>query len=496
MTLPALTVPDLSQIDTIFLAASLIALLLVGGLTLRHRWRVLGRLLLPGSVVAGVVALVLGPDVLGAAVSAWDPQSALADGVWGAGVREVWRSLPSLLINIVFACLFLGKSIPGPRKIWHQAGPLICYGQTVAWGQYVVGLTLALLVLGPLFGMSPLAGALIEIGFEGGHGTAAGLAPVFTELGFEEGLDLALGLASVGLVAAILSGVILIHWARLRGILLSARVRQPVAATPAPGGGDMAETLDMMDVTRAGGLTAAEPEEEDERPDAVIDPLSFHLGLVAASIVIGRILLELMVAFEQATWGAGGLKLLSYVPLFPLAMIGGAVVQFAMTRMGKDHLIDRELVNRIAGVALDFTIVSALATLSLSVIADNFGPFALMVGAGIAWNVGAFLMLAPRMLPGPWFERGIADLGQCMGMTVTGLLLFQMADAKNRSGGLERFGYKQLVFEPIMGGGIFTAISMPLIVQFGPVAILCLTAVVAAIWLVMGRRLFVRSDGD
>lgn len=38
-------------------------------------------------------------------------------------------------------------------------------------------------------------GGLIEIGFEGGHGTAAGMADTFADLGFEEGADLALGLA-------------------------------------------------------------------------------------------------------------------------------------------------------------------------------------------------------------------------------------------------------------------------------------------------------------
>jgi glutamate:Na+ symporter, ESS family len=49
--------------------------------------------------------------------------------------------------------------------------------------------------------MNPIAGALIEIGFEGGHGTAAGLAGTFETFGFAEGADLALGLATVGLVA-------------------------------------------------------------------------------------------------------------------------------------------------------------------------------------------------------------------------------------------------------------------------------------------------------
>ena len=58
----------------------------------------------------------------------------------------------------------------------------------------MVGIALTALVLVPVFSISPLSGALIEISFEGGPGTAAGLEPLFEELGFSEGADLAIGL--------------------------------------------------------------------------------------------------------------------------------------------------------------------------------------------------------------------------------------------------------------------------------------------------------------
>ncbi|MQK95530.1 sodium:glutamate symporter, partial [Escherichia coli] len=92
-------------------------------------------------------------------------------------------------------------------------------GQILAWGQYVVGLSLTLLVLTPVFGMDPIAGALIEITFEGGHGTAAGMADTFRELNLPAGADTALGLATVGLVSGVIFGVALINWARRTGRL-------------------------------------------------------------------------------------------------------------------------------------------------------------------------------------------------------------------------------------------------------------------------------------
>jgi ESS family glutamate:Na+ symporter len=87
-------------------------------------------------------------------------------------VLESWSTFPTLLISVIFATLFLGKRIPSLKDIWLVAGPQVSFGQTVAWGQYVFGLLLALSILTPFFGINPMAGALIEIGFEGGHGTS------------------------------------------------------------------------------------------------------------------------------------------------------------------------------------------------------------------------------------------------------------------------------------------------------------------------------------
>jgi len=62
-----------------------------------------------------------------------------------------WSTLPGLLINIVFACLFLGHPLPCVRELWGRRAQR-AYGQVVAWGQYVVGVGLVLVLLGPMFG--------------------------------------------------------------------------------------------------------------------------------------------------------------------------------------------------------------------------------------------------------------------------------------------------------------------------------------------------------
>ncbi|ABS62399.1 sodium/glutamate symporter [Parvibaculum lavamentivorans DS-1] len=451
---------------TISSALAIIWVMLIVSKYLRWRLAVLARLFIPGSVVAGFILMFAGPEVAGA-----------MSGVElvPEDVLDVWRQLPALLINVVFAGLFLGKIIPGPRQIWHRAGPVIAYGQAIAWGQYVVGIGLVIAVLAPFYATPPVAGALIEISFEGGHGTAAGLGPTFDAVGFSAGTDLALGLATIGLVGSVLIGLVLINWAARRGLVDPEGIRSP---TPELHPDPPADTTEQL-AARPATTDAAQP----------IDPMSLHLGLFAVAIAIGWGLHQLLILLEEHTWGRDGTRILAYLPLFPLAMLGGVAVQVVVSRYIGMGLVDRGLVNRISGAALDILIVAALATLSLTAINDNLGPFVWLAVGGIAWNIFALLVLAPRMLGPDWFAQGIPHFGQAMGMTVSGLMLFRIADPENRSGGLENFGYKQLFFAPIVGGGLFTAAVMPLILAFGPWPLLICTSLLLAVWIYVGERL-------
>ncbi len=461
----------------VFWAFVIASMLLLAGKLVRSRVRVLQALFLPSSIVAGAIALLLGPEVAGRIAGlANGSEGALAHGLFPEAVLDAWSQMPGLLINVVFAALFLGKTIAPPKEIWRDAGPMVVHGQIIAWGQYVIGLLLLLAVLAPVWNLNPLAGALIEISFEGGHGTAAGLAGTFRELGFEDGADLALGLATVGGVAGVLIGTVLVNWAVRRGHLT------PPGAAPQPEQEQLAEHEERE-----------LPEAQERAEKHLIDPLSVHLGYIGAAIGLGWLLHYGLMELERWTWVAlRGPELMRHIPLFPLAMIGGVIIQIVLDRTGRARRIDRKLVNRISGASLDLLIVSALATISLAALGTHIGPFLLLALAGIAWNLLAFFLLAPRLFKENWVPYGLANFGQCMGMTVIGLLLIRMTDPQNRTGAMHSFGYKQLLFEPVVGGGLFTAASLPLIAQFGPVPILVLTAGIMVGWLIFGYVKFWR----
>jgi ESS family glutamate:Na+ symporter len=465
---------------TVGFALLLLGVLLLISKLVRVKWKLTQRLYLPASIIGGAIALLLGPDVFGRlmelladrGIAEGFAERAAEGGLFGVDVMTVWASLPGLLISVVFAGLFLGKRMPKMREAVDLAGPNLAFGVSVASGQYVIGLLLAMLVLVPLFDVPVISGALIEIGFLGGHGTAAGLGDTFEQVGWAEGQDLALGMATVGLLTGIIVGIVLINWGARRG-------KASVIDANAKGTDNEQAGLVEHEKRSSSAIMTIHP--------SSMDPLTLHFGLVSLAVLIGQLLLWGLQALEQALW-ADRIEVMAYVPLFPMAMIGGIVLQLFIDRFDRNDIVDQKTVERVQGFSLDVLIIAAMATLSLQAIADNFAAFALLTVAGVVWCVFAFLFLAPRMMPSYWFERGIGEFGQSLGVTATGLVLMRVVDPELKTPAYPAFGYKQLIFEPFFGGGLITAAAIPLIVspQIGALGFLAFMAVVMAISLFMG----------
>lgn len=109
--------------------------------------------------------------------------------------------------------------------------------------------------------------------------------------------------------------------------------------------------------------------------------------------------------------------------------------------------------------ALDFLVASAVATIQPKVVAANWQPLTILVLAGAIWSVGCVLFLGPKLFLYAWFERSIAEFGQATGVTATGLMLLRTVDPENKTPAAMSFGYKQLLHEPFMGGGLWTALA-------------------------------------
>ena len=448
---------------TAVLVFCFLSLFLVLGKFLRVFIPLLQKLYLPSSIIGGAVALVA---------------FKCFPGLMPADVFAAIGKLPGFLINIVFAGLFLGVTAPKLSKMIAIAFPQLCFGQFIAWGQYVLGLGLTGFVLMPLFALSPAFGNLLEIGFEGGHGTVGGMAAVFDQYDWSDGIALGYTVATVGMIVAIVIGMVLVNWANRRGYVQD--------FVP----------LDEMDRLHLKGIYRHREQPAAGKQTVLcesIDSLAWHCALIGVAVAIGYAILYGFQHLETAIFPEATVRIFSGFPLFPLCMIGGLIIQHVFQKLRIASLVDGSQMKRISGASLDFLVISAISTIRIEVVLQNWLPLLILIGSGTLLSVLMVIFVAPKLFRNAWFERAIADFGQSLGVTATGLLLLRTVDPESKTEATAAFGYKQLLHEPFMGGGIVTALALTLVFKLGWLPVFIASVVFLLFWGILILAVILRN---
>ena len=437
--------------------------LLVLGKIVRMKVQLLQRLYLPSAVIGGIIGLVI-VQIFGTRIP--------------AEIIASTQKLPGFLINVIFATLFLGTATPKFSQVWKMALPQLCMGQLLSWGQYVIGLGLVGFVLMRVFDVPAAMGNLIEIGFEGGHGTVGGMAQSFESFDWEDGIALGYTMATVGMILGILLGMALINWALRKGIIASVR------------------NFEQRGFLEKIGIYHPERRPSAGRQTVIcdsLDSLAWHIALIGLAILLGFIMLKAFQKGETTLFPNAEHRFFTGFPLFPLCMIGGVILQKVAEKIHLARLIDHAQMQRLSGASLDFLVLSAVATIKMSVVIANWLPLLVLIIAGTLWSVFMVVWVAPRLYAEAWFERAIAEFGQSLGVTATGLMLLRTVDPENKTPAAASFGYKQLIHEPFMGGGLWTALALPLVFTLGwfPVWLFCLGMLL--LWAFITWRISVRK---
>ena len=425
----------------------LLSALLVAGKVLRVQLPVLQKLYLPSSVVGGLLGLLL----LGC----------FPDSVPAELVSEM-RMLPGFLINVIFATLFLGVAAPRMRNFASSVFSQLTLAQIVVWGQYVVGIGVCGFLLVPVFGVHPAFGNLLELGFEGGHGTVGGMSQAFVAKGWSDGVALGYTVATVGMVVGIVLGMALVNWAYRRGLVKTVRPFSKRSAAERRG-------IHARDSRPSAGRQTVAADS--------VDSLAWHVAIVGLSVLVG--------------WGLWLLVPLDGFPLFPLCMVGGVLLQTGARLVHVDLLVDRGQMTRISGAALDYLALSAIATIEMSVVAANWMPLAVMVAAGVAWTLFAVMFFGPRLFKTAWFERSIAEFGQACGVTATGLLLLRTVDPEGKTPASASFAGKQLLHEPAMN--LWVALAFALVFAIGWLKVFLVSLAMLAVWTAVAAVIMFRN---
>ena len=401
------------------LALACLSLILAVGRTLgtRLQLRLWG---IPEALLAGLLGLLLAP---GGPLPLLPPE-----------VMQLWADLPLVLLTLVFGSLLLGKPLPKLEGLWRPVSGQVSLALVLAFGQYVVGGLAVLLVLQPWLGVSPVMACLIEVAYEGGHGSAAAMGPSYAALGFPGGQALGLAMATVGLLSSTLVGGLVVVLARSRGWLLADAPGSAASESTSAASGE------------SGGVSAWAA------------AWAVNLALVGLAVLTGVGLLAGL-RWLTAGLGDGVASVIDALPVFPLAIVGSLLVRLALERSDKAHWASSAVQGQVGTLSADLLITAATAGLDLALLKADWLPLTVLALGGLVWNLAVTLLLAPRLLPADWFERAVIEFGQATGVAASGLLLLRMADPDDRSDALPAFSIKQLMLQPFLAGGVVTVVA-------------------------------------
>src|SRR5699024_9360020 len=294
-------------------------------------------------------------------------------------------------------------------------GGLWSYSQIIMLLMWGGGLLFALIVLVPLFDVHNGFGLILAAGFVGGHGTAAAIGSAFEQQGWEEATSLAMTSATIGAIMAIVVGLILIKASANKGHT-----------------NYISRFSELPEELRTGLLPENKRESiGNETVSSIsIDPLVFHLALVVLVTTVG---------YYLSVFGESLYSNLA-IPAFSLAFLSGLVLRQLMEVSKMDHYIDKNIMSKIGGSATDILVAFGIASINLTVVANNLVPFLILILFGIAFAYFFYRFVSQLYFQENWFEKGIFTFGWITGAVAMGIALLRIVDPKLKSNTLDEFG--------------------------------------------------------
>ena len=171
---------------------------LIVGFILRELIKPLQKLFIPASVLGGLVALIVGPQVLGL-----------------IELPETLSGMPGPMIVLVMTAMFMGMKVSkASLKNYAGATDISCM---LYFAQAAVGLLVGCGLSAVWDTLPEHWGVIGVFSFFGGHGTAASAGAIFGEYGIDGSLDLGIIFSTLGLVLAMVVGVVILNIGARKG---------------------------------------------------------------------------------------------------------------------------------------------------------------------------------------------------------------------------------------------------------------------------------------
>ncbi|MCI8455448.1 MAG: sodium:glutamate symporter [Lachnospiraceae bacterium] len=376
------------------------SIMLCFGILLRAKIPFLRSMLVPASVIAGILGFFFMNCVSGMGISVGTD-----------------TSMFSAIVNHLFTVSFISISLTRTPK---ENGKTI---GNVLHGALGLGLVWCLLyALTPLTGagiiyfwgknvnMNPLYGMLIPFAFCQGPGQSAAYGAIFEQYGWSNASTVAIALSAIGFIMAFLVGIPAAKLGIKKGI---------------------AKNCSKIDDAILKGYYTKEEQTKfmvkDTTHNGNIETLAFHFALIGVCYILAVGISKVLGKLP----GFLGSSMSSM--MFMNGMYAAYIVKFIMDKLHLDFLQENVLQSKITGFTADYLVVCAFMSVSVSVIQHWLIPILVLAIVSTILTVITCFYFGQRFGGENDFERLLGLYGTCTGTVPSGIALIRMVDSDFRT---------------------------------------------------------------
>ena len=275
--------------------------------------------------------------------------------------------------------------------------------------QAVLGMIVAFLFQSVVpigFGLIPL------FALYGGIGWAVPVATIFEEEGYwTNAVPVAITIATIGVVCGIVFGIVMVNIGIRKGL-----IKHTTASLD-----------DLPEEFRTGYIALG------KRPSigsavsksSSVDPFTLQLAFVGLVVACALWLRNFLISIDPF-W--------ENLPLLSTSLFCSGVFGIIIGRIpALQQFIDRDTIERISNVSLEYLITSAVATTSIETFVSYLLPIVVISVVVIAATTWVSIFFSKRWCPQDWFASAVAQYGAYMGLLSTGLLLAKVVDPDHKT---------------------------------------------------------------
>lgn len=390
---------------TIVVDLGIISALMLLGKLIRVKVKGIQRFLIPPAVLAGIMGLVLGPEVLG-----WLPLSGSLGTYAGILIAFVFAALP-------FTSTSKAREVAKVKRMWGYSQG----GMLLQWG---FGGLLGILLLGQIWPLNDSFGITMPAGFCGGHGSAAALGDAFAGFGQDEVLTLAMTSATVGIICSIVIGLIFLRIGTKRGYSAC-----------------LTEAEKLPEELRTGVVEKANRKSIGEGIFSTISvsTLTFNLSVIGLVVLGGYLISK----------GVSRVAPMLELPVFSCSYIVGILVKFVCDRTKVTEYVCPETSSSLSGMFTDYLVAFGIASIKISVVSQYLVPMLILLFAGLMFTACYIYIAAKYIFKEYWFEKAMFSWGWFTGTMAMGMALLRIADPDSRSHCVDHYAIAYIFIAPV-----------------------------------------------